>query len=545
MISAFQVWRTEGSELVAFSRYSKAIHVVTVFQLRHPMEASVAILPKRMPILLGLWLAATLPAGAAFATETYAVSQFNVDQAVYAASFSPTGDRIAFATDAGTIILDTSDGKQMAEVKDEASSVAWSPDGSMLMVETRNQLQIWNTADFSKEISAIPLDGQSLIREAPRMPFSPDGRYIVVLRKDDTAAVWQIEGPREISILDGHTDTMTDASFSPDGGRVVTAAHDKTARVWDVATGKEIAKLEGHEKAVSSARFSPDGARILTVARDQTARVWEAAGGHEIATLRHQADVGAAAFDREGKRIVTGADDGIARVFDAASGAETATLKEDGIEKVLSAAFSPDGARIATGSSDAYVRIWDASLGKQIVKLNSLSEGYGVGFTDDARIVVRPHGAMGIIYTLQPQQDATQLADGTAGMWAFGPPDDVDATPDVMHLMCSTSPYIVHPDGLVEYLVGGEDERLEPRQFMRCKADMTCDVFEGAPHSLAADPLDKATFKLAGGKGTLCMASDPGNCQTLRKCAKLEWDDAARASGHAEQWEKLFAASAN
>ena len=72
-----------------------------------------------------------------------------------------------------------------------------------------------------------------------------------------------------------------------------------------------------------------------------------------------------------------------------------------------------------------------------------------------------------------------------------------------------------------------------------------CDVFEGAPHSLAADPLDKATFKLADGKGTLCMASDPDDCQTLRKYTKLEWDDAARASGHAQQWEKLFAASAN
>ncbi len=215
------------------------------------------------------------------------------------------------------------------------------------------------------------------------------------------------------------------------------------------------------------------------------------------------------------------------------------------MEKVLSAAFSPDGARIATGASDEYVRIWDAGSGKQIVKLNSLSEGYGVGFIDDARIVVRPHGTMGVVYTLQQQQDAIHLADGMAGMWAFGPPDDVDATPDVMHLICSTSPYIIHLDGLVEYLAGGEDQLLEPRQFMRCKADMTCDVFEGAAHSLAADPLDKATFKLADGKGTMCMASDPDNCQTLRKCSKLEWDDAARASGHAQQWEKLFAASAN
>jgi tricorn protease-like protein len=505
-----------------------------------------------MRILCGLVLpAAILCLGAAIATsrvtaaEIYASRVFSADQAVYAIRFSPAGDRVALATDAGTIIFDTLDGKQVAELKGKASSVAWSPDGSVLMVETADALRFWNVADYSKEFATIPRDAQTLIFGLPREPFSPDGQSIVVLRQDDTAAVWQIEGRREAAILDGHSAPVTDASFSPDGRRVATAAEDKTVVVWDAATGKKIAKLEGHEKAIDNVSFSPDGTRILTIGRDQTVRVWDAASGHEIAALRHQAEVEAAAFDRDGKRIVTGADDGAAHVFDADSGTEIVTLREAGVEKVLSAAFSPDGARIATGASDEYVRIWDAGSGKQIVKLNSLSEGYGVGFIDDARIVVRPHGAMGVVYTLQQQQDAIHLADGMAGMWAFGPPDDVDATPDVMHLICSTSPYIIHLDGLVEYLAGGEDELLEPRQFMRCKADMTCDVFEGAPHSLAADPLDKATFALADGKGALCMASDPGNCQTLRKCTKLEWDDAARPSGHAEQWEKLFAASAN
>jgi hypothetical protein len=70
-----------------------------------------------------------------------------------------------------------------------------------------------------------------------------------------------------------------------------------------------------------------------------------------------------------------------------------------------------------------------------------------------------------------------------------------------------------------------------------------CGTKENRARSLAADPLGKATFKLAEGKGAMCMASDPGNCQTLCKCTKLEWDEAARASGHAEQWEKLFAAN--
>lgn len=500
---------------------------------------------KRIPIPLCLWLIASLATGVTFASETYLAKPFSVEQAVYTARFSPAGDRIAFATDAGAIILDTTDGRQLAELKGEASSAGWSSDGSMFMVETREQLRFWRAADYSQEIAAIPSDGQTLISKVPLEPFSADGKSIVVLRKDDTAAVWQIEGAREVAILDGHTDTMTDAVFSPDGGRVATAGHDRTALVWDAATGKEIARLEGHDKVIRRVSFSPDGTRVLTVAEDQTVRVWDAASGSELTTLRHRADVNSAVFDAEGKRIVTGADDGVARVFDVASGNEVLSLREDGVEKVLSAAFSPDGARIATGSSDEYLRIWDAGSGEQIVKLNSLSEGYGAGFMDNARIMVTPHGTMGVIYTLQPQRDDVRLADGMAGVWALGPPDDVEATAEVMHVFCSTSPYIIHPDGLVEYLVGGEDELLQPRQFMRCKADLTCDVFEGAPHALAAEPVDKATFALAEGKGTICMASDPDNCQTLRKCTKLEWDDAARASGHAEGWDKLFTAAGN
>ena len=500
---------------------------------------------KRIPILLGFWLVTISMTSGAFAADFYASRVFSVDQSVYAVRFSPAGDRVALATGDSTVIFDTSNGKQVAKLNGKASSVAWSPNGSMLMVRIGDALRFWNTADYSKEIAAIPLNAQTLIIGLPRQPFSPDGKRVVVLRQDDTAAVWQIEGRREVAILDGHSAPPTDASFSPDGRRVATAAKDNTVVVWDAATGKKIVRLEGHEKAVDQIIFSPDGARILTIGRDRTVRVWDAASGRGIATLRHRADVELAAFDREGKRIVTGADDGVARVFNAASGAEIATLKEDGVEKLLSAGFSPDGARIVTGSSDRYVRIWNAGTGKQIVKLNGLSEGYGAAFTDDATIVARPHGTVGVLYTVRQSQADVRVAGTVAGMWAFGPSDDVDATPDVMHLICSTSPYIIHPDGLVEYLAGGEDELLEPRQFMRCKADMSCDVFEGAPHALAANPLDKAKFKLANGKGTMCMASDPGNCQTLRKCTKLEWGDAARTSGHAEQWDKLYAASAN
>ncbi|MBN9551533.1 MAG: hypothetical protein J0H31_22380, partial [Alphaproteobacteria bacterium] len=222
-----------------------------------------------MAILMGFWLGAILTTGGAFAAETYASRVFSVDQSVYAVRFSPAGDRVALATVAGTIVFDTSDGNQVAALKGEASSVAWSADGSTFMVGNSERLRFWNTADYSKEIATIPLDAQTLIIGLPREPFSPDGRSIVVLRQDDTAAIWQVEDSREVAILDGHASPLTDASFSPDGSRVATAPTDKTVVVWDVATGRKMAGLEGHEKAIEQVSFSPDGTRILTIGRDQ------------------------------------------------------------------------------------------------------------------------------------------------------------------------------------------------------------------------------------------------------------------------------------
>ncbi len=116
-----------------------------------------------MRTLCGLVLAAAiLCLGAAIATsrvnaaEIYASRVFSVDETVYAVRFSPAGDRVALATDAGTIIFDTLDGKQVAELKGKASSVAWSPNGSVLMVATADALRFWNVADYSKELAAIP-----------------------------------------------------------------------------------------------------------------------------------------------------------------------------------------------------------------------------------------------------------------------------------------------------------------------------------------------------------------------------------------------------
>jgi hypothetical protein len=72
---------------------------------------------KRIAILLGFWLVTISMTSGAIAADFYASRVFSVDQSVYAVRFSPAGDRVALATNAGTIIFNTSDGRQVAELK--------------------------------------------------------------------------------------------------------------------------------------------------------------------------------------------------------------------------------------------------------------------------------------------------------------------------------------------------------------------------------------------------------------------------------------------
>src|SRR5262249_60110099 len=127
-------------------------------------------------------------------------------------------------------------------------------------------------------------------------------------------------GP-EIAVLKGHTDSVTSATFSPNGKGVLTVSRDNTARLWDTESGNEIAVLKGHTGGVVSAAFSPDGKRVMTRvsaasadnprweksrAGKDTARLWDAESGKKIAVLKGHTGRGwSAASSRDGKRVLT------------------------------------------------------------------------------------------------------------------------------------------------------------------------------------------------------------------------------------------------
>jgi WD40 repeat protein len=166
-----------------------------------------------------------------------------------------------------------------------------------------------------------------------------------------------------MSILYGHTNSVSSVVYSSNGSRIVSGSYDHTVRIWDAVSGTIQHTLEGHIEGVSSVAFSSDGLRIVSGSRDRTVRIWDAVSGTIQHTLEgHIEGVSSVAFSSDGLRIVSGSWDNTVRIWDAVSGTIQHTL-EGHTDVVCSVAFSSDDSRIVSGSYDKTVRIWDLTAG--------------------------------------------------------------------------------------------------------------------------------------------------------------------------------------
>jgi tRNA A-37 threonylcarbamoyl transferase component Bud32 len=108
-------------------------------------------------------------------------------------------------------------------------SASFSPDGSRVATGSEDgTARLWD-ARTGAELLALKGHTDGVTSAS----FSPDGSRVVTASTDQTARVWDARSGAEVLALRGHTYFVVSASFSPDGSRVVTGSEDGTARVWD------------------------------------------------------------------------------------------------------------------------------------------------------------------------------------------------------------------------------------------------------------------------------------------------------------------------
>ncbi|MEU4155006.1 TIR domain-containing protein [Actinoplanes sp. NPDC026670] len=201
------------------------------------------------------------------------------------AAISPSGTVIAGsgAEDDVVVLTDVSDPANPAEVATIRTAVSWpgslsfSPDGRTFTIGGSGKLELWDLAGgTASRITTLTF----ALSSVGDVAFSPDGKTMAVTAIS-TVSLWDITdraAPRQLSVLNGHGNTVLAVRFSPDGGTVLTGSYDHTAMLWDVtdpAAPRRLTTLTGHEYKVSAVAFSQDGKTVATAEDGSWAILWD------------------------------------------------------------------------------------------------------------------------------------------------------------------------------------------------------------------------------------------------------------------------------
>ena len=133
------------------------------------------------------------------------------------------------------------------------TSLAFSPDGRLLLSDGVRGKDLWNVADGRKIRPPKPprASGFDPMRMMTNIEFNIGGLGV---------------------------------AFSPDG-RLAARGHGEVIKVWDVASGQDRFELIGHTAAVKTLQFSADGRSLISGGSDGTVRLWNLQSGKEQAAL--------------------------------------------------------------------------------------------------------------------------------------------------------------------------------------------------------------------------------------------------------------------
>jgi WD40 repeat protein len=259
----------------------------------------------------------------------------------------------------------------MHDEGDETDAVAWSPDGTRLVVGKFhvNQVQSWdaNTGQHVVTYSTPGLDGSVFA-----VIWLPNGETIAAGGDSGVVWVWDAVSADLVTTYAGHKDGVIALANSPDGKYIVSGGFDDTVQIWEVITGRTMVTYRGHHGGIGAVAWSPDGRYIASASFDKTVQVWEAATGHTVFTYRgHSSDVYAVAWSPDGQHIASGGKDKTVQVWPVTLFANDgrpywlAIITYRGhTASVQTVAWSPDSRTLASAGEN--VQLWNGLTGRHI-----------------------------------------------------------------------------------------------------------------------------------------------------------------------------------
>jgi eukaryotic-like serine/threonine-protein kinase len=312
-------------------------------------------------------------------------------------NLSPDGSLLAVLNRrSGKLIVgDVRTGARLLEMSVNTAQVldlCFSPDSSLIVVCSRMEgAQVIEVSTGRTRFFTAPYP-----TDARAVAFSPDGSRIVIVGGNrDT--VWTDGGGFYLFFYSTGGERLAESgfgdgagvpAFSADGTRVAVGHTQRMISLIDATTLERTDVFHGHTKPVSAVAFSPDGAFLASAAKDGTARIWDLSSGRTIKVISTGPAVRCAtslAFSRDSELLLAGSTTG-ARAW--AWRRDACLVLKGHKSYVYQVVFSPDGRLVASADWDDMICLWHALTGRLLATLPGSSARGGLAFSlDGARLI--------------------------------------------------------------------------------------------------------------------------------------------------------------